>query len=133
MRYNTVMAKNCDPKGRIRADNMTRAERKGYLKLLKRARNKEIVISTTDKSGRLTVSTYDSYIQQGSQHVKNDVKVTWKEVMKSKEDVLSHTRVLSHIFRVGETHGEKNEKRVKIALHEDIITVPNRVGCTHKL
>ena len=77
------------------------------------------------KSGKLTVSTYASYIEQGLPHTKKDKKVGWKEVMLSKEEVLSHTRVLSHVFRVGETHGEKNQNRVKKALHEDITVVPN--------
>ena len=85
----------------------------------------EIVISTTDKSGKLTISTYASYIQQGLPKTVKDKKVGWKEVMSSKEVVLSNTRVLSQVFKVGETHGEKNQTRVKKALHEDITVIPN--------
>ena len=71
---------------------------------------------------KLTASTYESYIQQGSKHV---AKASWKYVTKSKKDVLCHTRFTRKIFSVGETHREKNQNSVHKTLHEDICIVPD--------
>ena len=123
------MRSNCNEKGCLHHDNMTKSERRGYLKLLKRVRSKEIVISETDKSGKLTISSYASYIQQGEAHIKNDRLSNCGEVEDSKKVVLSHTRVLSQILGPGKEHGESNETRLKSALHEDITTVADLTLC----
>ena len=83
-RFHVYMLKHCDDKGRILLDNMSKSERRGYFKLLKRVKAKEIVVSTTDKSGELTISTYQAYIEMGIPHTKNDLVVTWKEIKEAK-------------------------------------------------
>ena len=46
---------------------------------------------------------------------------------KSRREVLAHTRVMSDIFCVGEEHGEKEQRRLRNALHEEISTIPNLI------
>ena len=116
-RYKIFMRNSCDESGRMKIDNMTRAERKGFFKLIKRAKSRELAISQTDKSAKNTVSTMESYIQQGSVHVQGDTKVEWKDYEKGKRLALAHTRCMSKIFQIGQDHGEKEVSRIKNAFH----------------
>ena len=47
----------CDDKGNQKKSNLSNSQKRGIEKLKKRIKNGEVVISTTDKSGKLTVST----------------------------------------------------------------------------
>ena len=47
-RYKEFMKIYCDDQGRVRAENMTKAERWGFFKLKKRTKAKEIIVSQTD-------------------------------------------------------------------------------------
>ena len=123
--YQTFMNSNCDNKGRLKADNMTLSERRGFMKLLKRNKYQDIIISKTDKSSKNTVSSKEAYIAQGQVHVQGDIPVTWRDFNKSKNQVLAHTKVLSNVFNVGQAHGDKAQTRLKNALHENISVIPN--------
>ena len=125
LKYKGYMTRYCDDKGRIKIDNMTRSERRGFFKLAKRVKANDIVISTTDKSGEITISSYASYMEQGQVHIKNDTKVSWEEVNDAKHRVLCHTKVLTSVFNTGEAHGEKNQNRCKKDLNEDISVLSN--------
>ena len=63
------MLSNCDEKGHLTVDNMSKFERRGFYKLMKRMEVGEIIMSQTDKSSKNAVSTAESYIQQGQVHV----------------------------------------------------------------
>ena len=87
--YNQFMARNTHQEsGKVLYDTMTKSERRGYHKLRKRSQANELVISTTHKSTEINLSSFESYAQQGEPHVAKDRKVTWKEVNKSKREVL---------------------------------------------
>ena len=126
-RYSQYMSLNCNAQGKIRQDNMTKSERAGLKKLLTRKKTNEIIISKTDKSSKNTVSSRESYLEQGATHVKNDLEVTWKIFEKTKREVLAHTRALTNVFNMGEDMGEKGQNRLKRALHEDISVIPNLI------
>ena len=115
---------NCREDGTQLKDNVTKSERRGINKLRRRAKAGEIVISSTDKSGKLTISSMDSYLRQGAPHVAGDRKITMKEVRKTQEDVLNHTKMLSEIFMVGQDHGQTNEERLRRAMHEKSTIIP---------
>ena len=117
-------ALHCKEDGTQMIDNLTKQERRGIAKLRKRSKAGEIVVSSTDKSGRLTICTMTNYLQQGSPHVAGDAKVSWKEVVKKRDEILCHTKMVSNIFRMGEAQGEKAEGRLRRALHEKVSTVP---------
>ena len=121
------MAANCDEEGRIKIDNMTRSERRGYHKLLKRTRAKEIIISRTDKSSRNTASTYESYMAQGLPHTSKDPTVSWKTFNIGRKKALSHTKVLSKVFNMGSDQGETAEARLRAAMNEETSVVPNLI------
>ena len=60
---------HCLESGELKEHNITRAQKRGIYKLQQRALRGEIVITSTDKSGKLCVSTRECYRQQGKPHV----------------------------------------------------------------
>ena len=75
---------------------------RGLKKLEKGERNCEIVIRTNDKSKRLCISSYESYIRQGNKHVGFDREIHEEEVRSIQQKVNTTTRALVKIFRLGE-------------------------------
>ena len=104
-----------------------RKERRGYWKKTKRKLKNEIVISQTDKSQEITISSYESYMQQGEIHIQKDKLSTWKEVKEDRDMVIDHTKAMSKIFCMGENHGETNQHRLTDALHERQTVLPDLV------
>ena len=94
-------------------DNLTASERRGIVKLQRRAKAGEIVILETDKSGKFAVCDLETYEQMGKEHVKNDVKVSWECVTKAQSQIKGHLQCLNKVFRTGEALGEKQSKRAK--------------------
>ena len=98
--------------------------KRGLKKLKKRADAGEIVIGTTDKSGKLCVSSFDSYVRQGRKHVGEDRAVDWPEIYSIRRRMTCHARALVQIFNIGESHGSDNERRVRGAYQQDCDTIP---------
>ena len=55
--------KNCDEEGRPLRGGLSKEMARGVEKLQERIKNWEIVVRTTDKSKRLCLSTYESYVR----------------------------------------------------------------------
>ena len=102
---------------------MAHASRLGQ-KLLKRVKERDAVINTTDKSGQLCIRTMENYIIHGKKHIKSDREIQWSEVVPIQRRVSSHVRVLVKIFNVGEHWGEDNQKRVNGAYYTEAGVVP---------
>ena len=121
--WNTTISRyretNYKENGTQRADNLTKAERRGEIKLSKRTLAGEIVVSETDKSGKTTVSARDAYRKMGIEHTRNDKKISWQEFLELKERALDHTKALSNVFNIGKEHGNGNETRCRMAMAED--------------
>ena len=94
---------NCNEFGDQTETNMTKQEARGIKKLLKRQSNGEFVISQTDKSNKNSISTNESYIEQGLVHCSKDHVASWKDVEYSKDLVLHHTKALCSVFQVGQS------------------------------
>ena len=115
----------CDEEGLILAGcNLTESERRGLKKLKKRAEDGDIVIGTTDKSGKLCVSSMESYIRQGRKHVGDDREVDWPEIYRIRKRMSCHAKVLVKIFNIGKSHGDGNVMRVEGAYQQECDTIP---------
>ena len=106
---------------------MTKSERSGQIKLKARTIRGEIVISETDKSTEITISSRESYTQQGQPHIANDVKANWDQVMESKKVTLCHLRALNHIIETGQDHPKSEKERLVKAIDEDKTVIPNLI------
>ena len=124
-RYKLYRENKCNEKGFIKVDNMTKSERRGQRKLGKRKSTGQIVISSTDKSSEITISSREAYKIQGSVHVSKDKLSSWAEVRKAKAEAISHVKALNHIFNSGQEIGESNQTRLREANNEDRTVIPN--------
>ena len=79
--------------------NLTNSEERGKDKLLKRGELGELIISDTDKSQNFTVSTPESYIEQGNNHVAKDRKISWVQYKAINNEVMQHTRAFVNVFQ----------------------------------
>ena len=70
-----------------------------------------IVVTETDKSKALVVSTIESYEMKGKEHTAKDKEVNWEEVQTKQRDLTASARALCKIFGVGLHHGDKNVQR----------------------
>ena len=122
--FTKYMESNCDEKGNLLESNLLEQGKRGLKKLLKRVKNKEVVINCTDKSGKLCISTMENYIEQGKEHVGSDRKVGWSEIVVIQRRVTAHARVVVKIFNVGEDWGERNMARVNGAYSTQSGVVP---------
>ena len=96
--------------------NLTGRERKGLQKLRERIREGEIVVLKTDKSGKMMVASKEEYLKMGKSKIAEDRKLNRAEIKKIEENINNHTRMISKIFNIGESH--KHLKRVQ----ESVIT-----------
>ena len=101
--------------------NLNKKEQKGLKSLLKRIKNDEIMITTTDKSGRLAVLTKKQYFEAGECHTKKDCQIGWNEVKYLQGQINSHTWWLSSI--VGNSLNT-NPERVNKNIHGSGCEVP---------
>ena len=83
-----------------------------------------MVIRTTDKSKRLCISTYESYVRQGQIHTGTDREVGEEEIRAIQKRVTTTARALVKIFRVGEGIGGNNSERTMNAYSSSSCTVP---------
>ena len=72
--------KHCNEEGRPMQGGFTKEMERGIQKLQERVKQGEIVIRTTDKSKRLCISTYESYVRQGNVHAGTDREVDEEEI-----------------------------------------------------
>ena len=82
------------------------------------------MVRTTDKSKRLCICSYESYVRQGQVHVGSDRQLSGEEIRAIQNRVNTTTRALVKIFRVGEERGGKNAERTMGAYSTNSRTVP---------
>ena len=66
----------CDEKGNIKKSNLTPAQQDGKNKLRRRVKRLEIVVGTTDKSGKYVVTTPEIYRYAAYKHVEKSQLVS---------------------------------------------------------
>ena len=126
----SYVKRNCKGNGDQKGDNLTKQQRRGMSKLKERCKSGEIVITCTDKSGKLAVSTRENYSLQGKPHVSKDKPISWKEVEKIRSKIQGHNKALGNIFRMGEEWGDKGEQRVRSTMNEGITVIPKMSNLT---
>ena len=112
--FDAYKAKNCDEKGNIKESNLSTAETFGKQRLRRKVKKGDLVITTTDKSGKFVVTTPEIYRYAASKHIIKDTEVGW-DCVKEKETFLNrHTAQLGKIFEMGGNHNQAD--RVSKAL-----------------
>ena len=89
-------------KGNILKRNITEDELAGIKSIKKRVADKEIMVVPTDKSGKLSVTTPESYIESMQPHIMNDPVISWSEKLEIEKNLNCHTIQLGRILKMGE-------------------------------
>ena len=110
--------KNCNESGDQKS-NLTLVEERGLRKLKKRVRNKEIVVLKTDKSGKLVVANKEKYLKMGMSKIKEDRELKRPEIKKIEERINNHTRMLTKVFNIGESHGHLKRVQESVITHSE--------------
>ena len=82
-------------------DNLTMGERRGLKSLKKRVADNEIIICSTDKSGRFCVLTREQYLEAGRVHVEKDRKISIEDQGEIERAVNGHMRWWNSIWNLG--------------------------------
>ena len=77
--------------------NLTEKELRVFKSLKKRVKMDEIVITSTDKSGRIAVLTKDQFIEAGEVHTAKDQQIGWNDIKYLQGQINSHTWWISGI------------------------------------
>ena len=87
--------------------NLTHEEEKGLSSLVKRISDGEIIVATSDKSGRFVVLQTDQYVKSGLKHTSCDQQIGPDELRKIQSVLNSHTKWLKNIFNIGASWGHE--------------------------
>ena len=104
--------------------NLTKAEQNGIKSLMKRIKNKEIIITSTDKSSRFAVLTREQYLKSGYEHTKKDTIIGWEKVKYLQSQVNGHMWWLTKIVGYAK---DRDEKRMSNNIQGSSMEVPEMV------
>ena len=89
--------------------NLTEEEYRGMKKLRKRVRNKEQVITNSDKSKKTVIVTFDLYMKCAGKHTVKDKVIDRKLVKKIERQANHQTKMFCMIMNIG-TDGTDKEQ-----------------------
>ena len=113
----------CD-KGFEKESNLNKRMKAGRTRLMKRIEAGEIIVTSTDKSGKLVVMPLEMYEEMGKVHTNKDREIDEYEVSRIQKDLNKHARLILKIFGVGDQHGGKNVDRITSAFTTNAEDVP---------
>ena len=119
-------SQHCDDKGKIKNQNITQAEEKAIKDLKSKIIDKQIVISTTDKSGRFTLDTQNNYEEAVMLHTQKDKEIEKDRVKQIENRMNQHMKQFNKMFNVGQDH--QHENRVEMATHSTNTPAPPMYG-----
>ena len=124
--FNKVYSKECEDNGQQQIQNTSKKERLGLKRLNKRVSEREVVVTTTDKSGKFAVVEIEEYKRAALAHL-TDTEIT-PEDMTAKETLLNrHTLQIVKALRMGTIHGGTEEKQVE-RMKQAFMSVGGRPG-----
>ena len=124
---NTYMTTHCDKNGEIKEFNLSPEEKKNLKEVKKDIKDKNIVVFTTDKSGKFSVDSPTNYEKAVHKHTEKDVEVKDGSKIKQIENKMNqHMRQLNKIFQVGKSNDQ--EHRVTAATISSNTPAPPMYG-----
>ena len=106
--FKQVRRKMCDSKGRQVSSNMTELQLEGKAHLQQRVKDGEIIITTTDKSGKFAVVEPQEYKKAASVHLK-DKEIEWPEVGEVEKLLNRHAMQIVKSLKMGTIHGTNGQ------------------------
>ena len=116
----------CNKSGKIKNQNISKSEENTIKEVKENIKNKDIVVFTTDKSGRFTVDTPKNYTEAVMKHTRNDVQIETERVKQIENKMNQHMKQFNKMFKVGSEH--EHERRVEMATHSTNTPAPPLYG-----
>ena len=113
-------------KGWLKKTNLSKEEKLGIEVIKEKTKNKELVVFTSDKSGRFTADSVENYTAALSEHVTGDTVINKKKVRDTEKNMNHHLKQFNRMFRVGSAWGHDN--RVAKASTSTNIPPPPKYG-----
>ena len=117
---------HCDNKGNILNSNVDKAQLSALKSLKTKVNNGEIIVMTTDKSGKLACESRDQYIASMQPHIANDQVISLEEKNNIENNINGHCIQFGRILKIGQNQGHWN--RIKSALVNKFGHVPVLYG-----
>ena len=86
---------------------LTEDEKEGLQSLLKRMKNRELIILKTDKSGKLCVVSSEEYRKMGEEHTRKDMEVDRKIIIEKEKQLNGHVSSGPRYWGVGKAMGTR--------------------------
>ena len=120
--YQEYRAEKCNDKGE-QENNLTWEEKKGLKSLMQRVSKVEILVMKTDKSGKMSVTTRDKYLEMGKEHVGDDEEIGRVKIVETDKVLNEHSAAWCSIWSTGRDH--EHQDRV---LHSKTSKSENRAN-----
>ena len=110
----SYISTHCRKDGELKANNLTLEERQNLKETKKKIKDREIVIFTTDKSGKFSADKPENYEAAVHKHTEKDEEVEEEDRVRQIENKINqHMRQFNKMFQVGKTN--EHEGRVMAA------------------
>ena len=91
-------------------------------------KEKDWMLYSTDKSGRLVLDKKDNFLREQQKHANRDKVATLGDVRESEIVLYQHSRALVKIFNVGRDAGENQQDRISESMKVVTGGVPAMTG-----
>ena len=99
---------NCNDKGFIKNKNIDKVVEDGLKEVTEKVKQHEMVVFSTDKTGKFSVDTVENHQDALMEHVANDTKINRKKVRILEKKCNSHLKQFNRMFGVGSAWGHQN-------------------------
>ena len=129
---NEYIKNKCDNHGNIQESNLTPEQQQGLKSLVKKVKDKEIIVQQTDKGGDLALYNLETYLAAMVTHTNPDPEISWDDHSKLESSLNASTIQTARILMVGAKW--KHWSRVKSAVtsHDGPIPLLSGLPKTHK-
>ena len=119
--FKEYVNENCSESGGQKS-NLTWSQKNGLKKLLKRKKDGDIIVLTTDKSGKFAVTEMETYLAMGAIHTSKDSVVSDHEVKKIQRLHNGHVAMWTRMTSMGQVW--KHEDRIRESCIQHTCTIP---------
>ena len=129
--FDDFVREKCDKSGR-QPPNLSQQQMKGISKLKSRIKEGSVVVTETDKSGKLAVVDMMSYQEMGQEHIAGDREISEKEVNETERKMNAHCAMLLKVTKMGSNWQHEDRHRESNIKHSGYVAPMSLLVKDHK-